>query len=81
VLTALREAASRLREPLGESLASVQNFDAPLEEATTSSLEALKAFSLARNGRSCPRGDSTDRRGADRSARRSSTFRKRKQKR
>jgi tetratricopeptide (TPR) repeat protein len=31
---------------LGESLASVQKFDAPLEEATTSSLEALKAYSL-----------------------------------
>ena len=46
VLSALGEATSRLRERLGESLASVKKFDAPLEEATTSSLEALKAYSL-----------------------------------
>jgi len=46
VLDALGEAASKLRGELGESLTSVQKFDVPLEEATTSSLEALKAFSL-----------------------------------
>jgi serine/threonine protein kinase/Tfp pilus assembly protein PilF len=46
VLDALGEAASKLRRQLGESLATVQKFDVPLEEATTSSLEALKAFSL-----------------------------------
>ena len=46
VLTALGKAASGLREKLGESLASIQKFDAPLPEATTSSLDALKAFSL-----------------------------------
>ena len=46
VLDALSEAASKLRRELGESLASVQKFDVPLEQATTSSLEALKAFSL-----------------------------------
>src|SRR5439155_7495253 len=40
------KAASRLRGKLGESLASIKKFDAPVEEATTSSLEALKAFSL-----------------------------------
>jgi eukaryotic-like serine/threonine-protein kinase len=45
VLDALGEAASRLRGELGESLATVQKFDIPLDEATTSSLEALKAFS------------------------------------
>ena len=45
VLKALGRAASRIREKLGEGLNSIQNFDAPLE-ATTSSLEALKAFSL-----------------------------------
>jgi tetratricopeptide (TPR) repeat protein len=45
VLKMLSRAASRLREKLGESLGSIQEFDAPLE-ATTSSLEALKAFSL-----------------------------------
>jgi tetratricopeptide (TPR) repeat protein/tRNA A-37 threonylcarbamoyl transferase component Bud32 len=46
VLKTLGKAASAMRERLGESLASVQKFDKPLEEATTSSLDALKAFSL-----------------------------------
>jgi eukaryotic-like serine/threonine-protein kinase len=46
VLDALGEAASRLRGESGESLATVQKFDVPLVQATTSSLEALKAFSL-----------------------------------
>jgi tetratricopeptide (TPR) repeat protein len=46
VLDALGEAASKLRGELGESLATVQKFDEPLEQATTSSLEALKAYSL-----------------------------------
>jgi serine/threonine protein kinase/Tfp pilus assembly protein PilF len=46
VLDALGEAASKLRGELGESLATGQKFDVPLEQATTSSLEALKAYSL-----------------------------------
>ena len=46
VLDALGEAASKLRGELGESLATVQKFDVPLAEATTSSLAALKAYSL-----------------------------------
>ncbi len=46
VLEALGQAASRLRKQLGESLASVERFDAPITEATTKSLEALRAFSL-----------------------------------
>jgi serine/threonine protein kinase/tetratricopeptide (TPR) repeat protein len=46
VLDALGEAASKLRGELGESLATVQKLDVPLSEATTSSLEALKAYSL-----------------------------------
>ncbi len=46
VLDALGGAASKLRGELGESLATVQNFDVPLAEATTSSLEALKAYSF-----------------------------------
>ena len=50
VLDALGEAASKLRGELGESLATVQKFDVPLEQATTSSLEALKAYSLGRKG-------------------------------
>jgi eukaryotic-like serine/threonine-protein kinase len=45
VLSALTQAASKLRQKLGESLSSIQKFDAPLE-LTTSSLEALKAYSL-----------------------------------
>jgi len=48
VLNALGAAASKLRGELGESLATVQKFDVPLAEATTSSLEALKAYSLGR---------------------------------
>jgi DNA-binding winged helix-turn-helix (wHTH) protein/tetratricopeptide (TPR) repeat protein len=48
VLEALGGAASKLRGELGESLATVQKFDVPLEQATTASLEALKALSLGR---------------------------------
>ena len=51
VLDALGDAASKLRGELGESLATVQKFDVPLAEATTSSLEALKAYSLGRKAR------------------------------
>jgi tetratricopeptide (TPR) repeat protein/predicted Ser/Thr protein kinase len=46
VLDALGQMATKLRGELGESLATVQRFDVPLEQATTSSLEALQAFSL-----------------------------------
>ena len=46
VLHALGEAAMKLREKLGESLQSIRKFDAPIEQATTSSLEAFKMFSL-----------------------------------
>jgi len=46
VLDTLGAAASKLRGELGESLATVQKFDVPLEQATTSSLEALQAYSL-----------------------------------
>lgn len=48
VLKALGNAATSIRAKLGESLASVQKHDAPIEQATTASLEALKAFSLGR---------------------------------
>jgi DNA-binding winged helix-turn-helix (wHTH) protein/tetratricopeptide (TPR) repeat protein len=48
VLGALDGTAIRLRRNLGESLSSVQKFATPLQEATTPSLEALKAFSLGR---------------------------------
>ena len=46
VLDALGSAASEIRTKLGESLASVQKYDAPAESVTTPSLEALKAYSL-----------------------------------
>ena len=46
VLNALHRAASKLRAQLGESLSMVQKYDMPLSQATTSSLEALKALSL-----------------------------------
>ncbi len=45
VLAALDSGATSLRQKLGESLGSVQQFAKPLEQATTSSLEALQAFS------------------------------------
>ena len=46
VLDALGKVASEIRSKLGESLASVQKYDAPAENVTTASLEALKAYSL-----------------------------------
>ena len=49
VLDALGEAASTLRGELGESLATVQKYDVPLEQATTPSLDALKAYTVAWN--------------------------------
>jgi serine/threonine protein kinase/tetratricopeptide (TPR) repeat protein len=48
VLKALDSAAVSIRSKLGESVSTVQKFDTPLEEATTSSLEALKAYSDGR---------------------------------
>jgi tetratricopeptide (TPR) repeat protein len=46
VLPTLGQAAAKLRNEVGESLSSVQKFDVPLEQATTNSLEALKAYTL-----------------------------------
>jgi tetratricopeptide (TPR) repeat protein/predicted Ser/Thr protein kinase len=51
VLKALDAAAADLRRKLGESLSSVQKYATPVEDATTPSLEALKAFSLGRKTR------------------------------
>jgi eukaryotic-like serine/threonine-protein kinase len=47
VLRALGGTASKVRQKLGESLSSIQHFDVPIEQATTISLEALRAYSLA----------------------------------
>jgi serine/threonine protein kinase/tetratricopeptide (TPR) repeat protein len=46
ILKALDQATTKLRGKLGESLSTVEKFDAPLDQATTSSLEALKALSV-----------------------------------
>jgi tetratricopeptide (TPR) repeat protein len=51
VLGALGQAAEDIRGKLGESLASIQKFNTPIGEATTSSLEALKAYSLGLQAR------------------------------
>jgi serine/threonine protein kinase/Tfp pilus assembly protein PilF len=46
VLSSLGTAASNLRQKLGESLSSIKKYDVAIEQATTSSLEALKAFAM-----------------------------------
>jgi tetratricopeptide (TPR) repeat protein/tRNA A-37 threonylcarbamoyl transferase component Bud32 len=56
VLPALGEATSTLRRRLGESLASIERYDKPVEDATTTSLEALKAYSMGAEQRA-KRGD------------------------
>jgi tetratricopeptide (TPR) repeat protein len=48
VLDALGKAASDMRSKLGESLSTVKKFETPVQEASTSSLEALQAFSRGR---------------------------------
>jgi eukaryotic-like serine/threonine-protein kinase len=52
VLDALGKVTAEMRTRLGESLASVQKLDAPLESVTTPSLEALQAYSLGRQAES-----------------------------
>jgi tetratricopeptide (TPR) repeat protein len=52
VLASLSKATSALRGKLGESLASIKKFEVPVEQATTSSLEALKAFAMGNDERS-----------------------------
>jgi serine/threonine protein kinase/tetratricopeptide (TPR) repeat protein len=51
VLASLGSAALNLRKKLGESLSSMQQYDVNIEQATTSSLEALKAFAMANEER------------------------------
>jgi hypothetical protein len=48
VLKALSQAAGRMREKLGESIATAEKFDTPLDQVTTPSLDALQAFSRGR---------------------------------
>jgi len=48
VLTAMDKGAARLREKLGESRTSLERFDTPLEQASTPSIAALQAYTLAR---------------------------------
>jgi serine/threonine protein kinase/Flp pilus assembly protein TadD len=51
VLSSLGQAASAMREELGESLSSIKKHDVPIEQATTSSLEALKAYAMGNEER------------------------------
>jgi eukaryotic-like serine/threonine-protein kinase len=60
ILEALAKAASAIRSKLGESLATIEKFDVPLDQATTSSLEALQAFTLGQKAM----GEKTDFAGA-----------------
>ncbi len=46
VLQALGTAAKEIRGPLGESVTSIEHFNAPIEQATTSSLEAMNAYAM-----------------------------------
>jgi DNA-binding winged helix-turn-helix (wHTH) protein len=57
VLEALGAVASGIRSKLGESLASVQKYDAPPQDVTTPSLDALRAYSLAIKSRNAPNAD------------------------
>ncbi|HEX5834007.1 MAG TPA: protein kinase [Pyrinomonadaceae bacterium] len=52
VLSALSTAAWNLRKKLGESLSSMKKYDVSIEQATTPSLEALKAYAMANDERS-----------------------------
>jgi len=56
VLKAMDSAAGSLRSKLGESLRSIEKYATPVEEATTPSLEALKAYSLGRKAESSKGG-------------------------
>jgi tetratricopeptide (TPR) repeat protein len=58
VLKALGDMAGRFRSRVGESLATVREHNVPLEEATTSSLEALKAYTAAMAVSGTSAGDS-----------------------
>lgn len=49
IMASLSEISSRMREKLGESLASIKRLDAPLQQSVTSSLEALRSYSIGSN--------------------------------
>src|SRR6059036_3051899 len=55
VLSSLGTAASNLRQKLGESLSSIKKYDVAIEQATTSSLEALKAYAMGNEARASGR--------------------------
>ena len=55
VLSSLGTAASNLRQKLGESLSSIKKYDVKIEQATTSSLDALKAYSMGDQARTSGR--------------------------
>ena len=57
VIPTLGKAASKMRRGLGESLASIEQYDAPLEQSTTASLEALQAFDRGDRARATAGGE------------------------
>jgi tetratricopeptide (TPR) repeat protein len=59
VLQALGQASTEFRKKLGESLSSIEKFNKPIQDATTSSLDALKAYSLGRE-QSMRKGNPTE---------------------
>ncbi|MGB9402230.1 MAG: hypothetical protein WCA98_01735, partial [Candidatus Acidiferrales bacterium] len=65
VLDALGKTASEIRNKLGESLSTVQKFDTPLEQATTPSLDALRAYSAGQRATSPPLAISFYKRSVD----------------
>src|SRR5205823_5233684 len=58
VLNALSQISTKFRTRVGESLTSIKKHDIPLEEATTPSLEALKAYSAGWNDNVSAKHDS-----------------------
>ncbi|MFZ0062073.1 MAG: protein kinase [Pyrinomonadaceae bacterium] len=57
VLSSLGKAALQMREKLGESLSSISKHDVPIDQATTSSLEALKAYTMGNEARAQGRNE------------------------
>ncbi len=57
VLKALGESATQMRKKLGESLGTIQRFDAPIEQVTTPSLQALHAYSLGMKNKNANRDE------------------------
>lgn len=57
ILDSLNKATAEIREKLGESIASIERFDTPIQNATTASLEALKLYTMATKNMSDGKND------------------------